>query len=376
MKILFFTEISPFPINGGERIRSYGLLKALSNLGHEVSAILQNIDDVDLDNYKIANVNFIVYAETKRSQMDRILQTNFFQFDRNVINLFDNQLKKNRPDLVILDYYKAGKYIPYFNKNSIPVIVGTHNVESKLKLQRPSKTILNYLGQIRDYLYHKVHESFIYRKARCVIAVSDLDKIYYEKILPKVKIHMIPNFLDESRYSNTYNTKEDYVVMTANFGAYMNSEGLKWLINEVWDSELDQKVKLYLVGKKSKEFGRKYIRGYSNINLIGEVDEISSYISKAKAVIIPLLHGSGTRLKCLEAMALKTNIISTSKGREGIESDNIVTVDSPCDFKSAILNIVPDQNDLLYQDFVRNYSLTANLQKVKRLLDDALVKDS
>ena len=65
------------------------------------------------------------------------------------------------------------------------------------------------------------------------------------------------------------------------------------------------------------------------------------YIASAKATVVPLLHGSGTRLKCVESMALKTQIISTDLGAEGIEHEgSIITADDPYKFKSEILEVL------------------------------------
>lgn len=182
---------------------------------------------------------------------------------------------------------------------------------------------------------------------------------------------MVPNFLDESKYTRSY-PKENYIAMTANFGPYMNVQGLKWLINEIWDAELDKKFVLKLIGKQSKEALASIPAAgkYKNIVAIGEVDDMIPYICKAKVVLIPLLHGSGTRLKCLEAMALKTPIISTSKGVEGIKSNNIVIANTSADFKKAISNC-QEENQMgqkLYEEFMAEYSLKRNIVRVKELI--------
>jgi glycosyltransferase involved in cell wall biosynthesis len=56
-------------------------------------------------------------------------------------------------------------------------------------------------------------------------------------------------------------------------------------------------------------------------------------------MIVPLLSGSGMRVKILEGMALNRVVISTSIGMEGIEATNkkeIVTADSPQEFVEMI----------------------------------------
>ena len=164
--------------------------------------------------------------------------------------------------------------------------------------------------------------------------------------------------------------------MTANFGAFMNQNGLKWFIEEVWDEELDSKLKFIIVGRNSKEALAKINNSklFNNIIAIGEVNNINPYIAKAKASVIPLIEGSGSRLKCIEAMALKTLVISTSKGAEGIKSNNIIINDSPIDFRKTLLNIdnIAISEELLYNEFISSYSIQAIKPKLKDTIYRAL----
>ncbi len=374
MKILFFTELSPFPVNGGERIRSYGLLKALSDLNYDVNAIFQNEDQVDLKEYELPNVNFISYSNNRKNLTYKIFNGDFFYKQGHVINIFKESIAKCKPDIVILDFFLAPKYFSFFRKNNIPFVVGTHNVESKLIWQRPTKNVFKFLRKCQEYLYMLFHERFIYKLAQGIIAVSEEDTEKFKRVLPHSNIHFIPNFLNQELYKSK-GKKEDYIVMTANFNAYMNNEGLKWLLDYVWSDEIDKCCKLKLVGKGSKESFAPYMNRYFNIEAIGAVEDITEYIDKAKCVIVPLLHGSGTRLKCLEAMALKTPIISTSKGREGIISKYIITIDDPIKFREEVMrfNVSNEIGQFLYEDFLKEYSLQSNMYRVQNLINSILI---
>ena len=60
-------------------------------------------------------------------------------------------------------------------------------------------------------------------------------------------------------------------------------------------------------------------------------------------MVIPLLSGSGTRLKALEAMNYHCAIVSTSKGVEGIEiSDQVLIANSPTEFVNSIERLLLD----------------------------------
>ncbi len=369
MNILFYTDISPLPANGGEKIRSYYLIKALANLGHQVIALVQNEEQVDLESYNLRNVVFYTHPKKRLDIVDRLAGKHYFQQSAHVLQLFDEVCRKYTIDAAVLDYGYIGHYIRYFNKRRIPVILGTHNAQAMITQQLPAKSIIGKIRRFQLVSLEKLHERRYFKKAAAVLVVSEDDRQYHAKFIPKEKIFFVPNFLDEKEYALSTGQKQSKVlVMTANFGQYMNFHGLKWFVEKVWDSELADRYDIWLVGRRSKEALTQLTGAdkWNNIVALGKVDDVKWYISVANGVIIPLLHGSGTRLKCLEAMALSTPIIATSKGVEGVASKNFIIADSPEDFKKVILNFNGDTRigEALREDFMKEYSAEVNTQRL------------
>jgi glycosyltransferase involved in cell wall biosynthesis len=59
--------------------------------------------------------------------------------------------------------------------------------------------------------------------------------------------------------------------------------------------------------------------------------------------VVPLRVGGGTRLKILEALALGTPVISSSKGAEGLDlvaGRDLLIADEPADFAAAVLRLL------------------------------------
>jgi hypothetical protein len=76
-------------------------------------------------------------------------------------------------------------------------------------------------------------------------------------------------------------------------------------------------------------------------------------------------------------MALKTLVISTSKGAEGIDyEDSTIISDRACDFKNEILNVIKGDNDewyktkieKAYQIALKKYSFEVNRIKIEKIL--------
>lgn len=376
MHILFFTDISPFPQNGGERIRSYYLIKALSQLGYEVIAVVRNVEKADLKSYHLPNVIYYTYETKDFDLLTRITGKQYFQRSPAILEMFRKICQDYPIAVAFLDYGFVGHYISFFESRHIRVVLGTHNAQPMITWQLPSANILDRVRKLQLFSMEKLHERLYFNKAAAVLVVSDDDHAYHTRFLPERKVFTVPNFLDQADYRLSGKKQQRVLVMTANFGVYMNFAGLKWFIENVWDEELAARYDLWLVGRGSKE-ALKRITGreeYQNIVAFGKVDDVKWYISVASAVIIPLIHGSGTRLKCLEAMALKTPVIATSKGVEGVKSKHFIVADEPAAFKQSLLNFddTKDNGALLQQDFQREYSLEVNKQRLHQIINYAL----
>jgi polysaccharide biosynthesis protein PslH len=367
MNILFLTKIAPFPPNGGEKLRSYGLLKLLSGLHYNIHAITANVPDNEKETGNFPGIRFHPYDFDKNKTKRRLLKWyRLFTREKELILLINDILQHNQIDIAYIDYYFYGQYIGYFKKLKIPVIYGTHNAQAMLLHQMPAVSFKNNISMFLEYWICRIHEAYYFRKADALIVVSDNDLKYHGAFIKKNRIFLIPNFLIETDYPASYAVKENYILMTANFKAYQNTYGLEWFIREIWDHELWSKTQLFLVGIGSLEFEAELRSKYDfeNVTAFGEVADLKPFIVKARVCIVPLLHGSGTRLKCLEAMALKTQLVSTSKGAEGIEHHHsIMLADTPGDFKKALLQVIEmntDRSEQAYQAFMDKYSLPPN----------------
>lgn len=370
MKILFITDVSIFPVYGGEKLRSYGLIKCLAKLGHSITVVAKDLDFSKVRYEEQEDVNFISYPSSNVGLLSNFFLSYYFKYNKDLIRVLTGLLGAKDFDLIIVDFFYISKYIPWLRRFNIPIILSTHNVESKLILQKPSSGFLKKIRIYQEYCFMRFHEIFYYKLADALVCVSDVDFIKYKDWNSSLNLHMIPNFLIEEDYLVEFE-KRNQIVMTGNFNAYMNRSGLAWFFDNVWDDELDEFVDLVIVGKGSVENFKFVEKKFSNVKVVGSVDNILSYIGRSKAVIVPLLHGSGTRLKCLEAMAMGVTVISTSKGREGIVSESIIEANSPKEFKEAILNLSQIENfsNHLKNDFNSRYSLSSNMKVVSGLIE-------
>ncbi len=74
------------------------------------------------------------------------------------------------------------------------------------------------------------------------------------------------------------------------------------------------------------------------VEFTGYLDDVRPAVARAWAEVVPLRKGGGTRLKVLEALALGTPVVSTSKGIEGLAIEpgrHALVADTPAEFAAA-----------------------------------------
>ena len=153
---------------------------------------------------------------------------------------------------------------------------------------------------------------------------------------------MIPNCVNIADYDAfKEERKPASLIYTGSFGYGPNYEAMLWFIGDVYPYILAEipEVQLTITG----EHLDKPLPNPNGTKLTGFVPDVRPYIARSLISIAPLQSGGGTRLKILEAMALNTPVVATSKGAEGIDVKNgehILIADSPQDFAEAVIKLL------------------------------------
>jgi glycosyltransferase involved in cell wall biosynthesis len=89
----------------------------------------------------------------------------------------------------------------------------------------------------------------------------------------------------------------------------------------------------------------KTLPAAANVLRTGFVEDVRPVIARAAVSIAPIFTGGGTRLKILEAMALRTPVVSTTKGAEGLDIEHgrhLLIADTAEVFADAVLSLLRD----------------------------------
>jgi len=82
-----------------------------------------------------------------------------------------------------------------------------------------------------------------------------------------------------------------------------------------------------------------------SVRLSGYLEDVRPAVASASVCVVPIRQGGGTRLKILEAMALGTPVVATSKGAEGldvVDGEHLLLADDPMTFADRTVQLLRD----------------------------------
>jgi glycosyltransferase involved in cell wall biosynthesis len=220
----------------------------------------------------------------------------------------------------------------------------------------------NTLSPIRKFYYNQQYikirreEIDTCRKHDAIFVTSAMDKACFDRDIPSVPKYIIPNGVDTGYFQPFTSPPEPHSLVFTGMMAYVpNYDGMLYFLDNIFpliQREVPD-VKIYIVGSRPP---RKLMnRASENIVITGFVEDVRPYVSRASVYVVPLRMGGGTRLKVLEAMAMKKPIVTTSIGCEGIDvghNESVLIADDPQDFAEQVIQLF--RTSALTHTLVRN----------------------
>ena len=391
MKILQVSHRVPFPLNEGGTIGIYNYTRGFSEAGHEVTLITLNGTKHRIDK-KAALNELSKYAKVHLFDINTNLNPisaflNLFTTKSyNASRFYSEKFKKLLKNILLADSFDiiqvegtfVAMYCNVLRQNSIsPIILRQHNVEYQIwqRLATNEKNSLKrwYLTLLAKRL--KAFEKEILNKFDALVPVTIDDGILFKNLGCTKPIFVSPAGIDIAYWQPSINANPFHVFHLGSLEWMPNVEAVLWFIKEVWPLILaiDKRFKLFIAGKNMPDFLRKM--QIENVIMAGEVEDAYDFVKDKAITVVPLLSGSGIRLKILEAMAASKLVISTSVGAQGIDyisGKHLLIADKPEEFVNYFMAI--SSNSEIFNSVRQNgaeliKSKYANQAVIQNLLD-------
>lgn len=371
MKILMVTPYVPYPPSSGGQIRTYNLLKYLSQ-NNEITlvALYKNNEEKKYESYlkKYCKKIYLCKRPSSPWQFKNILKTIFSSSPFLVVRNYSDEAKITIDKLLrseIFDVIHAETFyvMPHIPKTKVPTVLVEQTIEYKV-YKHFVDSLPFYLRVLIyfdiDIIKLKYWERFYWKKADAVVVVSSSDEKLIRNEGPLLKTSIIPNCVGDEMIIDELEKKDlnfPTIFFQGNFFWLQNVEAAKFIIDKIYPQLIQElpNVKIIIAGQNAKKLGSLI---HKNINIVNiepdNIDKVKELFRKNTLFIAPIFGPGGTRLKILAAMGSGMPVISTVTGIEGLEVTNnkdVVIANSPNEFINKIGQLLKNKD---FYEKIRN----------------------
>ncbi len=372
MHILFLTQILPYPPDSGPKVKTWHVLKYLSQSGHKITLasfirpeeepyvstvreICAQVHVVPIRRSRIADIGYLLRSQFSRRPF--LIERDDIRAMRSLINRI---VECESVDVIHADQLTMTQFaLPFAHRpgGKPALIFDAHNAVWTI-VKRMNETLPFYYKVPLFFEAKRVkeYEAKIVAEFNSTLAVAEPDRLalvsavqqyYPESPMP---ISVIPIAVDTQVIAPVERQTAYLNILTMGTLYYPpNADGIRWFIQDVFPlvrQSLPQ-IKLTVVGKNPpKDFLRFADESQGSIIITGYVPDLDPYFAESTIMVIPVRAGGGMRVRILEAFARAMPVVTTTVGLEGIQAQpgkDVLVADDPKDFAGAVIRLLNDK---------------------------------
>jgi glycosyltransferase involved in cell wall biosynthesis len=355
-KALFLTPEAPYPMAGGGALRSASLLAYLTQ-SYQVDVItFRQPGDADPARQfppgcarRIAVIDLPRHGRGLAARGFR----NAIRLVRRVPPLVDRfsgyeeqvaaAVEGEAYEVGVIEHFWCASYWSQIAPACRRTVLDLHNIESILH-GRCAEVETGPEG-----LAHRVFAKSALERERGwfprfseILTASERDAEAVRERTPRARITVYPNAIPLPPLP--VGEGDFAVVFSGNLEYHPNVSAVRFFRQQVWPQLRERWPALVwrLVGK-NPEAVRQWIGGDDRIEARGAVTDAIAELARAQIAVAPILAGSGTRLKILEAWGAGLPVVSTRLGAEGLpveDGRDLLLADGAVEFANAVTRLI------------------------------------
>lgn len=375
MHILFLTQILPYPPTSGPKVKTWHVLRYLSERGHKITlvsfvrpeelpyvAVLQElcaaVHAVPIHRSRIRDVRY--YARSLVSQRPFLVERDDLPEMRAVVN---GVVRSENVDVIHADQLTMTQFgfplDPHRYKKPALVFDAHNAVWTIMERMKENAPFFLKPSLWLETKRIKQYEGMIVSDFHSTLAVTEPDRVALldavraygsngkHKLAP---ISVIPIAVDTRHIQPVEREVDSVNILTMGTLYYPpNADGIRWFLREVLPLVRQKlpNVTLTIVGKNPpKDFVRLAEDPESGASVTGFVEELDPYFAKSALMVIPVRAGGGMRVRILEAFARAMPVVTTTVGLEGIDAlpgQDVLVADTPSSFATSVIQLLQDK---------------------------------
>ena len=380
LNILLLTQVLPYPLVGGPKIRAYYMLRHLAQQ-HEVTLV--SFVRPDDDAQAIAHLRDFCYAvhtvpisrsltKNALSLLNSLLSQQPIVIIRDRIRRMEKKIEalveEKAFDVIHADQTSMAQYALFaravHRAAQRPCILLDQHNALYLVVGRQAK---NERGHLRRALWQREAKLLArYEAELCcefdeILTVSSEDRDALLRLLPdgtaaqrRDHFTIIPICVDPSKQPIV--AHQDMGPRIVHLGTMFwppNVEGVLWFVAEILPRVLKAvpDTTFVIAGKNPPPVVQALAAPGSplaeHVEVSGFVEDPQPLLAGSRVFVVPLLAGGGMRVKIIDAWQRGLAVVSTSIGAEGIKTqpgENILLADDPLLFADAVIRVLTERD--------------------------------
>ena len=369
MNILFLTQVLPYPLDAGPKVRAYYTLRHLAQ-NHSVTLVsfVRPGDTPEAQAHLRSMLARLVTCPISRSALAEamaigrsLLNGEPLLITRDRVPAMHSTLRAlvaggsydiiHADQLWMAPYALAARAAIKPGRAGPRLVLDQHNAVHLIpsRLAAAAGNPIMRLGWQRETRQMARYEATTCRAFDRVVAVTEADRQALNRLYPAdrpLPITVIPICIDPAGIRRQPRPEDSPgLLFLGGMHWPPNADGAHWFALTILPAVLAQqpRARFLAVGKQPPRTLLRPAAG--SIEAPGYVDDPQPYWDRSQAFVVPLRAGGGMRVKILEAWARGVPVVATTIGAEGITyraGENILIADTPQEFAECVLAILRD----------------------------------
>ncbi len=278
----------------------------------------------------------------------------FTKYSPDILESILTIIKQTSPDIIQTEFYSNQDLVYVFPPNIKRVFIQheIHYVVNEMWLKSHYSWDKTYARAVFNMLKSSEIAAMNTYDAVLTLNEADKERLIADGVTTPIFTSPVGVLPALNRNPCHYDNK---LVFVGAGGHPPNVEGLEWFLNNIWNIILSEhpNTTLNIIGNWSQSEIRKY-RKIPNLNFLGFVKDLGVTFDGAIS-IVPILSGSGIRMKILDAVNYGSPFISTTVGALDmgfIDGRDCYIADSVTDFAKKLSELIA--NPSLRMKFYEN----------------------
>lgn len=377
MRVLFLTQILPYPPNAGPRIKTWHVLRYLAGLGHRITLVSfvrgEEVEHLPALETVCEAVHAVPITRARGTDALYFLWSLFsqrpFLVERDNLRAMRSKVAEVAGaihfDVVHADQLTMAQFALQAQAANarlprVRLVFDAHNAVWKI-VERMAGSSPAYLKPFLRLEANRVkqYEGFIVNHFDHTLTVTEIDRELLDEASGSASsrngafrepvITVVPIAVDTAALQPVQRRVDSLNLVTLGTLHYPpNADGIRWFLNQVYPAvrQAAPGVSLTIIGKNPPADFQLAAKEDDSIQVTGYVGDLTPYLEQAALMVVPLRAGGGMRVRILEAFARGMPVVTTTVGLEGIDArsgEEVLVADSPEAFAGEVVKLLQDR---------------------------------